>query len=280
VLGVWALAAASGGGAARSADAIPACRGGDYELALGTWAVGGKVLGVAGILTKGAPTCTLKTTVRIAVHYHSGTVDPRAVRPVLGNPADWHVSRVLHPWSQVVHTWTWRNWCGRPRHEYVVLARTRERLARRIAAPACRNRRARSAFVDTGPGTRLVPPVADRIPAHLLPPKTPVPVSPALIRVRNAWLVSDGRTLVAVYAGEAGADPAKGLFVIVRQNLVFGGQSQDVVAAGRTGPVKLTDVPLGAAVETSAQHGALSFVSAGGRQGVLHLATDAVAIAR
>jgi hypothetical protein len=182
----------------------------------------------------------------------------------------------------VVHTWTWRNWCGRPRHEYLELAGpsgTSERIGQRITAPTCRTRKRTSAFVDTGAGTRLVPLVVKPIPVHVLPPESPVPVSPALMRVRNAWLVSDGRTLVAVYAGEAGNDPAKGRFVVVRQNLVFGNQWEDVVAAGRTGAVELTQVPLGEAVETSAQRGDLSFVSAGGRTGVLHLATDTVAVA-
>jgi hypothetical protein len=282
-LGLCALVAAAGGGAAHSARATPPCRGGDYEFALSERNVGGNLLAVAGILTKVTPGCTLKTTVRIAVHYHFGTIDPRAVQPVRGNPARWHVSQVLHPWSQVVHTWTWRNWCRRPRYVYLVLVGSRgssnERLAQRISAPACRDRRLSSTFVDSGSGTGLVP-LEDPIPAHLLSPDTPIPVSPALIRVQNGWLVSDGRTLVAVYAGEAGNDPAKGLVAIVRQNQVFGNQSVDVVPAGHTGAVKLTQVPLGAAVETSAQRGDLSFVSAGGRQGVLHLATNTVAIAR
>jgi hypothetical protein len=278
-----ALAAASGGGAARSAGAFPACRGGDYDFGLTERYVGGNVLAVAGILNKTSRACALTTTLGIDVHYHFGNIDPSPVRPVRGNPTRWRVSPVLQPWSQVVHTWIWRNWCGRSRHAYLVLSglggKSTERVAQRIGAPACRNRHGRSAFVDTGPGTRLIPLVEDPIPAHILSPDTPIPLSPALIRVRNAWLVSDGRTLVAVYAGEAGNDPATGRFVVVRQNLVFGNQWEDVVPAGRAGAVELTQVPLGAAVETSAQHGDLSFVSAGGRTGVLHLATDTVAIA-
>jgi hypothetical protein len=277
-----ALAAASGGGAARSASAIPACRVGDYDLALTEWNVGGNVLAVAGVLNKGGRSCALNTTLAIAVHYHFGNIDPRPVRPVRGNPTRWHVSRVLQSWSQVVHKWTWRNWCGRPRHEYLVLSGLRgnstERIAQRIRAPVCRDRHARSAFVDTGPGTRLVPFVADPVPAHILPSDTPIPVSPTLIRVQNAWLVSDGRMLVAVYAGEAGNDASRGRFVVIRQSLVFGNQWEDVVPAGRTGAVRLTQVPLGAAVETSAQRGDLSFTSAGGQDGVLHLATDTAAI--
>ncbi len=276
------LAAASGGGAARSASAIPACRVGDYDLGLTERNVGGNVLAVAGILNMGGRACAMNTTLAIAVQYHFGDSDPRPVRPVRGNPTRWRVSRVLQPWSQLVHTWTWRNWCGRPRHEYLVLSGPRgkstERIARRIRAPVCRDRHARSALVDTRPGTRLLPFVEDPVPAHILPPDTPIPVSPTLIRVQNAWLVSDGRILVAVYAGEAGNDSSAGRFVVIRQSLVFGNQWEDVVPAGRTGAVRLTHVPLGAAVETSAQHADLSFTSAGGQDGVLHLATDAAAI--
>jgi hypothetical protein len=285
-LGLCALVAAAGGGAAGSAGSIPACRGGEYELELGNWNVRGNVLAVAGILAKGGPVCRLKTTVRIAVRYHhAGNVDPPKgpVRPVRGNPTRWHVSRVLRPWSQVVHTWTWRNWCRRPRHEFLVLAGSSAtgsvRISTRITAPVCRDRHVSSTLADTASGTRLVPATGDRIPAHILPQDAPIPVSPTLIRVRNAWLVSDGRTLVAVYAGEAGNDPARGLFVIIRHNLVFGNRWQDVVPAGHTGAVELTQVPLGPAVETSAQHADLSFISHGGRHGVLHLATDAVEIA-
>jgi hypothetical protein len=42
------------------------------------------------------------------------------------------------------------------------------------------------------------------IPARMLGSGVPVPISPSVLRVRNGWLVSDGRTLVAVYAGAAG----------------------------------------------------------------------------
>ena len=35
------------------------------------------------------------------------------------------------------------------------------------------------------------------IPARMLSPGVPVPISPSVLQVRNGWLVSDGRTLVA-----------------------------------------------------------------------------------
>jgi hypothetical protein len=113
------------------------------------------------------------------------------------------------------------------------------------------------------------------MPAHFISPDTPVPVPPNLIRVKNGWLASNGRTLVAAYAGEAGNDPSVGRFVIIRQNLVFGIQTRDIVDAGQTGAVHITSAPTGRSVETSAQHADLSFSSASS-SGVLHLSTDTI----
>lgn len=270
------LVPAAGGQAA----GVPACAAGDYSLELAGWNVRGRVVAAAGIVTDRAPACRLKTDVRITVRYHRGSVvrPGGPVRLIRGNAGSWRVSRVLQPWSAVVHTWTWRNWCHSPRRGFIVTARANgtQTGVRRVVAPACRDRHSPSRLVDTGSGTRRIPSTGDRIPAHILSPDTPPPVSPALIRVKNAWLVSDGRTLVAVYAGEAGNDPADGLFVVIRQNLVFGLQWRDIIPAGHSGAVRLTRVPTGAAVETSAQRADLSFLSNGGESGVLHLATDAV----
>ena len=284
-LGLCALAVAASGAATGSVRAIPACQGSRYAIEQGVWNVRGNVVVAVGVLTKGGPVCRVRRTVRLGVRYHPGNLDPPrgALRPVRGNPTRWTIARVLHPWSQVVRTWTWRNWCRRPRSVFAFLDASiggaTYRRATRVAAPACRNRHVSSLFADTGYGTRLIPFTGDRIPARILSPETPIPVSPSLIRVQNAWLVSDGRTLVAVYAGEAGNDPAQGSFVIIRQDLVFGVQTQDVVQAGHTGAVKLTQVPLGRSVETSAQHADLSFASAGGKHGLLRLASDRVVFA-
>jgi hypothetical protein len=80
---------------------------------------------------------------------------------------------------------------------------------------------------------------AHPIPARLLGPNAPVPVSPALLRARNGWLVSDGRELVAVYAGAAGSDPAVGRVVVVRQDLVAGKQKVETLDAGPTGALTI-----------------------------------------
>lgn len=122
--------------------------------------------------------------------------------------------------------------------------------------------------VPTGP--------PDRIPAQLLPADVPIPVGPDVIDVANAWLVSDGATLVAVYAGAAGDDAANGRFFIVRQNLVRGIQTVDAVDVRGAGRVELVDPPAGAAAETSAQRGDLAFRGPSGARGVLHLAHDTV----
>jgi len=116
----------------------------------------------------------------------------------------------------------------------------------------------------------------DRIPAKLLGADVPVPISPTILRTTNGWLVSDGATLVAVYAGAAGDDPTQGRLVIVRQNLRAGIQTQDVVNTGNTGALTIDDAPLGAGVETAAQRGAIGLRGAHGAVRMLHLATDRV----
>jgi hypothetical protein len=114
------------------------------------------------------------------------------------------------------------------------------------------------------------------IPGRMLGPDVPVPVSPSVLQARNGWLVSDGRTLVAVYAGAAGSDPSSGRVVIVRQDLVAGRQTIRVVDTGSTGALTIATAPLGASIETSAQTGAVHLETAGGRALVLDLGADTV----
>jgi hypothetical protein len=109
------------------------------------------------------------------------------------------------------------------------------------------------------------------IPARMLGSGVPVPISPSVLRVRNGWLVSDGRTLVAVYAGAAGNDSSVGRLVIVRQDLVAGRQIVRTLDAGPTGALTITAAPLGSAVETSAQTGGIGVRTADGRALLLDL---------
>jgi hypothetical protein len=103
------------------------------------------------------------------------------------------------------------------------------------------------------------------IPARMLGSEIPVPIPPSVLRMRNGWLVSDGKTLVAVYAGAAGDDPSMGRLVIVRQDLVAGRQTIRTLDAGLTGALAIASAPLGSAVETPAQTGIIRVRAAGGR---------------
>lgn len=116
----------------------------------------------------------------------------------------------------------------------------------------------------------------DPIPARMLGSEVPVPIPPSILRARNGWLVSDGSTLVAVYAGAAGGDPEVGRVVIVRQDLVAGKQAIRIVDAGPTRALSIAAAPLGASVETSAQTADIRLQTAGGRQLLLDLGRNEV----
>ena len=150
----------------------------------------------------------------------------------------------------------------------------------RDASPEKAAALARLASVATTDSSTLPAPVPSfepqRIPARMLGSEVPVPIAPSVLRERNGWLVSDGRTLVAVYAGAAGGDPDMGRIVIVRQDLVAGKQTVRIVDAGPTGALTIAGAPLGASVETSAQTGELSLETAGGRLFALDLSGDKV----
>lgn len=114
------------------------------------------------------------------------------------------------------------------------------------------------------------------IPAQMLGEDVPVPIAPSILRARNGWLASDGEMLVAVYAGAAADKPSVGRVVIVRQNLAAGKQTVRVVDAGSTGALTIAAAPLGRAVETAAQTGALRLRTTGGGLLTLDLGSDTV----
>ncbi len=108
-------------------------------------------------------------------------------------------------------------------------------------------------------------PALQTIPARMLGSGVPVPIQPSVLQVRNGWLVSDGRTLVAVYAGAAGDDPSVGRLVVVRQDLVAGRQTVRTIDAGRAGALTISAAPLGSAVDPPAQLGSIRIGTVGGR---------------
>lgn len=218
--------------------------------------------------------CRLQTTIRLRIE----TAGEVAVQ------AQWHVNAVLEPWSSVVHTWAWRNWCttGGQRAVTVVFSTQNGTAVRQQVPdpPACVDASAASTAVDLGTGTRFVRRPSDRIPPHILPKRAPPPLHYAVIKVINAWLVSDGYTLVAVYAGSPGAHRSIGRFAIIRQNEIVGAQYNppDIVDVGAVGPLEIVHPPRGASHETSAQHGELAFVAADGTRGILELTGDRVRV--
>lgn len=133
------------------------------------------------------------------------------------------------------------------------------------------------ATTDSNTVPAPAPPVgAHAIQARMLGSETPVPIAPSLLQPRNGWLVSNGRTLVAVYAGAAGNDSSVGRVVIVRQDLAAGKQTVQALDAGRTGALTIAVAPLGGAVETSAQTAILRLRTAAGRSLSLDLGAGKV----
>ncbi|MFL5960517.1 MAG: hypothetical protein ACJ75G_09655 [Gaiellaceae bacterium] len=112
------------------------------------------------------------------------------------------------------------------------------------------------------------------IPGRMLGPEVPVPVSPSMLDAQNGWLASDGKSLVAVYAGAAGNDPSVGRVVIVRQDLVAGRQTVQTVDAAETGNLTIASAPLGTSAETLVQTATIRLRTADGRALTLDLATD------
>jgi hypothetical protein len=217
--------------------------------------------------------CLLHTAIRLTIADSGGIAFSTA----------WKVNSVRRPWSDIVHTWVWRNWCdidpeAQPTVEFSVPA---EKSSSRtiIDPPDCVNPSAASMVTSLGTGTKYVRPW-NRIPPHILPKGVPSPLHYALINVKNAWLVSDGYTLVAVYAGSPGGEASIGRFAIIRQNAVFGVQYEppDIVDVGRVGVVKISRAPRGRSHETTAQHAKLAFVAADGTTGFLELTGDHIRI--
>jgi hypothetical protein len=260
-------------GASATATILPRCTNDDWSLETMYWRSRGEIVIAVGITTGEINQCVLSGTVKVVVDDSKG----KAIAAVRKNPRRWRISSVLVPWDDVVHVWAWRNWC-RPRHPFFLGASLggQHRVSSIVGKPLCRDRHVRSSLVDSGSGTASLPFTGDRIPAHVLSSDIPPPISPSLLRNPTGWLVSDGRTLVAVYAGEAGEDPSIGRFVIIRQNLVFGMQDRRWIDAGRIGALQITNAPEGTEVETSAQRGDIEFSSTSGATGVFHLSDDTI----
>src|SRR5439155_19221260 len=138
------LSMLAGSGTA-SSRAAPACRSDQYDLLLSFDRSQKDVLALVGISTGATSSCTLATTVRVALHHADGPL----VRVVRGNPGSWTFGKQLEPWTLVAHAFAWRNWCrGRGRFVLTARAMGREVRTRIRKPPACRNRRSPSRLDD------------------------------------------------------------------------------------------------------------------------------------
>ena len=204
-----------------------------------------------------------------------------------GEYGDWNVNAVLHPWSGrrahlglaelVRDSGQGDAHCAQSQHSGTA------RAFRQLVAdpPACVNASAPSTVVDLGTGTKYVPRPGDPIPPHIVPEGSPPPLHWAVINPKNAWLVSDGYTLVAVYAGSPGKDPSLGRFAIVRQNAIFGVQyaPPDIVDVGKVGALTITTRPAGRVRrDVSSARQARDSSRQNGTKGILDLSADRVRI--
>lgn len=156
-----------------------------------------------------------------------------------------------------------------------VAAAVSDRAPRQKAG--ARQRLAALATTDSNTEPAPAPRVAQHpIAARMLGSGAPVPVPPSILRVRNGWLVSDGRRLVAVYAGAAGNDPAEGRLVIVRQDLASGRQMVRMLDTGSTGALSINAAPLGKSVVRSALTGKLRMQTSRGRVLRLDLGSETI----
>jgi hypothetical protein len=218
--------------------------------------------------------CRLHTTIRLQVDAPGGAA---------AATGHWSVNSVRRPWSGIVHTWVWRNWCGTKQSAVTVEFSDLEGVTvkQRVShPPTCVNPDAPTTIADLGTGTTYVKRPGNRFKPHFLPKGTAPPLHYDLINPKSGWLVSDGYTLVAVYAGSPGEHPAIGRFAIIRQNTIFGVQYNppDIVDVGRVGAITITRAPRGRSRETTAQYGHLHFVAANGTKGILDLWNDSVRI--
>ena len=234
-----------------------------------------------GIITENlAARCSIDLTVKVEIRSRN-----RRLAGIEGNPATARVVKVLHPWSQVVHAWAWRNWCGTRRHwvrALITIPGLGKVPDRVFKLPRCRNprRRSRLTGLGTARSSRMLPQDPAMVfPAHFVPKSVPPIPSPALIHVQNRWLVGDGRSVTDVYAGAEGDNRNIGMFVVYKTSEPFGYQNwHSVFVPGTTGAVKVVKAPLGKKVETSAQRAKLGFVSKSGARGTFDLDGDMVTV--
>lgn len=114
------------------------------------------------------------------------------------------------------------------------------------------------------------------IPGRYLPKMRQGPFSPGMLKFSRAWQVSNGRTVVAVYAGVNPAQASEGRIIIFRQDVLAGTESQVMINVAGSGALTITKAPLGVKAERSGETGELTLRSANGVTYMLHLAANSI----
>jgi hypothetical protein len=126
------------------------------------------------------------------------------------------------------------------------------------------------------------PPYKHVEPARMFDPLScPSPSSEVFWPMRSAWEVANRSLTTIVCAGGAGTDGPRNLgrFLIFHENGRWATQDSTFVDVPHSGPLKITEAPLGRAVVTTApRHGELEFKGTKGIRGTLYLKDNSVTL--
>jgi hypothetical protein len=116
-------------------------------------------------------------------------------------------------------------------------------------------------------------------PAQMLGPgsATTIPMG-ELYPVRGGWAAGACFGITWVWAGASGEHPSTGRLVIARSGRWPHPRIHVDVDVPGSGPLKITDAPLGPDAAISAQRGELEFTSKSGITGTLDLSTDTITL--
>jgi hypothetical protein len=122
--------------------------------------------------------------------------------------------------------------------------------------------------------------MSETIPARIDPRPQGYLSADVLAPATNAWRTASLERMTEVGAGALTADPSTGAFAIFRYDFLTATQELTLVEVKGSGPVRITEAPLGKGIEESAQEsGEISFAGERGVSGTLRLSDDSVSIA-
>ena len=127
------------------------------------------------------------------------------------------------------------------------------------------------------------PPPASRltasVPAQIDPQPQTFVSAEVQSPVTNAWRAGSRESFTEVSAGALAGDRSTGVLAIFRHDYLAATQDVDLVEVDGSGPVRITEAPLGKGVEESAQDGGeIEFAGAHGLRGTLDLSDDTVTL--